>query len=239
VLVQHCELLDSLPHVLRDEGYELSDLRGEMSLSNHGERMELVIDLQNQHATPADGYPLTCRLRLLNSVDRSTALEAELQWYRQICSNGMFGWAGDRHRQLHRFGNPLVKLQDNLRRRFERLPADRIHFALLMQMPAHWNDLRDWADVFVARRWGKEDAARVLHICRTGKDGVAQYPMEEQPAHEVEVTATNDVPGACAPVNNVYHVGQALSWVAAGADALHTRFSRTAEVPELLRPLMN
>lgn len=171
----------------------MDELDGELSLTSCGERMELVIDLPSQRDMPPDGYPLACRLRCLNSADRSTALEAELQWYRQICSNGMFGWAGDRLRRVHRFGNPVGWVQDRLRGRFRQLPADRTHFARLMRMPVRWNALQDWADVFVARKWGKQGAARVLHICQTGKDGIAQEDGDDQPARELEMTATGYV----------------------------------------------
>ncbi len=239
VLVQHHELLDALPGVLSSEGYELDELYGELLLTSYGERMELVVDLPFQRAMPPDGYPLACRLRCLNSVDRSTALEAELQWYRQICSNGMFGWAGERVRRVHRFGNVLGWVQARLRRRFHQLPDDRAHFGHMTQMPVRWTELQDWADVFVARKWNKQEAARVLHICRTGMDCIVAQDLDDEMAQELQVSATTAVPGACAPVSNIYHVGQALSWVAAGAHALHTQFSRTAAVPDLLRPLMN
>jgi hypothetical protein len=151
----------------------------------------------------------------------------------------MFGWAGEPVRRVHRFGDTLGWVQNRLRRRFQQLPDDRIHFSRLTSTPVRWNVIQDWADVFVARKWGKCEAARLLHICRTGRDCLAPVEMENLAAHELEVEPTADVPGACAPVNNVYHVGQALSWVAAGAEALNKRFTRTAEVPALLRHLMN
>ncbi len=243
VLVQHNELLDALPEVLSDKGYGLNDLHGELLLAGNGERMELVIDLPSVQAMPSDGFPLSCRLRCVNSVDRSTAIEAELQWYRQVCSNGMFGWAGEKVRRVHRFDNALNSVQNRLRQRFDRLYYDRDYFESLMRMPVRWNNLQDWADVFVARKWGKQEAARVLHICRTGKDAIVAPGFDPdfcyEVAHELDVVSTVDVPGACAPVTNIYHVGQALSWVAAGANTLHTQFSRTAGVPLLLGLLID
>jgi Domain of unknown function (DUF932) len=238
-LVQHHELLNALPHALRGHGYELDELEAELCLTLHGERMELVVYLPSHMATPPDGHALSCRLRCLNSVDCSTALEAELQWYRQVCSNGMFGWAGEPVRRAHRFADTLLWVQDRLYHRFQQLPDDRLHFARLMNIPVRWNDLQDWADVFVARKWGRREAARTLHICRNGKDAIVANAFDDQIAHELEAQPTHDVPGACAPVSSIYHVGQALSWVAGGADALQTKFSRTSAVPHLLRHLLN
>ncbi len=239
VLIQHGELLDALPEVISEMGYELGNLYGELTLTSHGERMELLIDLPYLDEVPSDGFALACRLRCVNSVDRSTALAAEIQWYRQICSNGMFGWSGERLRRVHRFENALGWVQNQLIKRFENLPSDRLHFKSLMEMSVRWNVIQDWADVFIARKWGKHEAARVLSICRTGNDGNVQRGFTDEMAHELEVSPTMEVPGACAPVMNAYHVGQALSWVAGQSETLHTRFSRTAAIPVLLRYLMN
>ena len=41
------------------------------------------------------------------------------------------------------------------------------------------------------------------------------------------------------PVTNIYHVGQALSWVAGSAETMNARFARTSSVPKLLRYLTN
>jgi hypothetical protein len=242
VLVQHHELLAALPDVLDDHGYVLDELDAELNITTCGARMELVINLPFIDAMPADAHPLGCRLRCLNSVDRTTAMEAELQWCRLICSNGMFGWSddGERLRRVHRYDESLLWLENQLRRRFRELPQDRMHFDRLLRTPVDYSELEDWADVFLARSWGKSEAARVLYICRTGRDGEVQPNLDdEQRAREMQVVAMEVVPGACAPVNNLYHVGQALSWVAARADTMNKQFSRLSAVPRLLRRLMN
>jgi hypothetical protein len=76
-------------------------------------------------------------------VDRSTALEAEIQWYRQICSNGMFGWSGDRLRRVHRFESALGWVQTQLIKQFDNLPLDRLHFKSLMEMSVRWNVIHE------------------------------------------------------------------------------------------------
>jgi hypothetical protein len=180
-----------------------------------------------------------CRLRCVNSVDCSTALGADLQWLRLICTNGMYGWGSDGGvRRVHRYGNVLESVTRQIGRRFRELPADRTRFALLFQVPVSENRLRDWVDALVARRWSLIEAARVWHICMAGVDGEVQ-DHEYRTAHELEFTPERTVPGACAPVQNVYHVGQALSWIAGQSEAVHTRISRTFEVPRLLKYLLN
>jgi hypothetical protein len=239
VLVQHDQFLDALNSAMAVEGYDFDAMPGVLTTTSSGERMELTVYLTAFSATPADGYPLECRLRCLNSVDGTTALEADTQWYRKICSNGMFGWQGGSLRHIHRYGNVLGWLQKHLGHRFRELPKDRLLFSELLKKAVSIDALKDWVDVFVARRWGRADAARTYQICLGGKDGcVYDYDKTRRP-HELEFTSKTDVPGACAPAQNLYHIGQALSWVAGQAVTLERRFSQTSAIPSLLRRLMN
>jgi hypothetical protein len=238
VLVQHEEFLDVLAAVMSEEGYDLENMPGILTTTNYGERMELTVEMTAFANTPSDGYPLECRLRCLNSVDATTALEAELQWYRKICSNGMFGWKGDSVRHIHRYNNAMDWLKDRLARRFEDLPNDRLYFSQLMDIPVSDNNLKDWVDVFIARQWSRFDAARTYQICMTGRDGYAFDYDDDRAAHELEFRSGEDVPGACAPARNVYHVGQALSWVAGTAGTVEKQFSQTSAIPKLLRHLL-
>ena len=58
------------------------------------------------------------------------------------------------------------------------------------------------------------------------------------PAHELNVSEPTLVPGACAPVTNLYHAGQALAWVAGTADSLNVRATRQGAIGGLLARLM-
>jgi hypothetical protein len=236
VLVQHHDLLDALPEILGEVGIDWSGLTGELAVTPHGERMELVLDLPMPHVIPRDGFPLVCRLRCVNSVDRSSALEAELQWYRLVCSNGMFGWTGERVRRQHRFEGAVDWVQRHLRRRFGQVPIDLERFDSLHQTPVSTGSISDWTDVFVARSWGRTAAAAVYNVCTRGVSGRV-LEEDDLPPHALEIESAFDVPGACAPATNLYHVGQALSWVAGQSETLHARFSRTSQVPSLLQLL--
>jgi len=238
-LIQHEDLLDSLLPVFAAEGHDLDSMHGELITTDVGERIVLSVELPMYGTTPSDGFPLACRLRCLNSVDASTALEAELPWFRQICSNGMFGWRGEPIRRVHRFGNVLESMQRRLVQRFRDLHGDQSYFSHLMNVAVSAGSLIDLLDVFVARRWSRSEAARAYHICTTGKDGHVICEDAEAMPHELIIHSTIHVPGACAPVRNLYHVGQALSWIAGQSMPLERRFSRMATIPELLRHLLN
>jgi hypothetical protein len=238
VLVQHEDLIDALPPVMKKNGFDFDEMVGELNITARGERMELVVELPSVGAIPQDGFPLACRLRCLNSVDATTSVEAELQWYRQICSNGMFGWRGGKAvREIHRFGNVLKRVQHRLQQRFNELQEDRGYFTRLLNTPVTQSQLHEWLHLVVARQWGWHEAVRTHHICQSGRDGVpglySQYP------YRVPIERPVDVPGACAPVRNAYHVGQALSWIAGLAPTMERRFSQIASIPRLLRYLLN
>lgn len=239
VLIQHEELLDSVASVMAKHGYDLDSMPGVLTTTNYCERIQLTVVMPDFSATPPDGYPLECRLRCLNSVDATTSLEAELQWYRQICSNGMFGWCGIPVRHVHRYGDVLGWVRNRLATRLQEASGDGRFFSELMDKEVSAGVVRDWVDVFVTRHWGPVDAARVYHICTSGKDGHVSRLDEHLLPHEMPLWSPFDVQGACAPARNVYHIGQALSWVAGQAENLHTSFSRTSAIPSLLKHLLN
>jgi hypothetical protein len=79
----------------------------------------------------------------------------------------------------------------------------------------------------------------VYHICASGQDGYVSRLDKDRLPHEMPLWSPIGVPGACAPARNLYHVGQALSWVAGHAEKLEARFSRTSAIPKLLQHLVN
>jgi hypothetical protein len=239
VLVQHEEVLDAVHPAVADQGWELENLAAELHVTGLGERMEMRINLPVPMATPPDGFPVACRLRCVNSVDGSTSVQASVQWYRQICSNGMFGWRTTATgRRIHRSRDILRWLRHHVSHALDEIPEDRLFFTELYETEVQPAILRDVVDVFVARLWGRRDAARAYHICLTGRDCVIDHDDRDLPAHRLTGRPFSHVPGACAPVRNLYHVGQALSWVAGQAESLEKRFARTREIPSLLRYLL-
>jgi len=59
------------------------------------------------------------------------------------------------------------------------------------------------------------------------------------PPHRLAFRNIMPAPGACAPASNVYHIAQALSFVASRLISWSDRYRYLANIPKLLEPLMN
>src|ERR1700727_2355470 len=79
--------------------------------------------------------------------------------------------------------------------------------------------LTEWIDEKVAKEWGVHAAARVWSIIKDGFDGEVE-PVRNLKPHQLPVRRTGPVPGACAPIRNLFHVSQALSWIAGARNTI-------------------
>jgi hypothetical protein len=91
-----------------------------------------------------------------------------------------------------------------------------------------------WADKVIAEEWNIGAAARVCHIARTGWDGIVAPVFDRRPAHLRTVSSDEEVPGACAPVGNLYHVSQVLSWLSGNRTTIEEQEHWTRKIPSLI-----
>ncbi|HZK81120.1 MAG TPA: hypothetical protein VFC46_08640, partial [Humisphaera sp.] len=151
---------------------------------------------------------------------------------------GMVGWNGSRVRRTHTQYLALSQVRNRLLSQFDQLGQDTAYFD---QMLAHQIDgerLAQWVDEVVGREWDRWAAARVFHIATSGIDGDVIYRLD-LPPHRLELQNAMAAAGACAPASNVYHVAQALSFVASRVISWGDRYRYLANIPRLLEPLMN
>jgi len=103
-----------------------------------------------------------------------------------------------------------------------------------------------WAMVDIARRnngaflcdgWGKKAAARVYHICRSGRDIEFPSPFTGGPATRKPVKPVEEVPGAPIPARSLYDASQALSWVASRRNNPEERTAWQIQIPSLVEDL--
>jgi hypothetical protein len=76
-------------------------------------------------------------------------------------------------------------------------------------------------------------AARVWNIVNAGFDGEIEQVRNLKP-HQLPITSQNAVPGACAPVRNLFHVSQALSWIAGTRNTIQERLEYVKAIPQLM-----
>jgi len=237
-LVQHHDVLDAAEALLPRFEAEPKDALAEIVMTPRGERIDLTMDLPSNSYTPSDGYALATRMRLRNSVDTSTALFGSIEFLRVVCSNGMVGWRGSPVRRTHVQFLALSQVRNRLLSDFDQVGEDRAYFEEMLVHQISREQLVQWVDEVVANQWDRCAAARVFHVAASGCDGDVICRRDISP-HRLALQNIMPAPGACAPASNVYHVAQALSFVASRLVSWSDRYRYLGDIPRLLEPLMN
>jgi hypothetical protein len=238
-LIQHREVLASVFRALKILHIDISALDSTLLLTEYGERMQWSCDIPNVDFDPGDGKPLVLRINCLNSVDTTTVLEINFSWFRLVCSNGnMFGLKDSRLRRRHIQSLDPADIAAYLEGELVNLPQEKSQYQKWFNASVDIPELIPWVDQEVAREWGPHAAARVWHIVTLGVDGEVEQASDRKP-HELEIPALTevDVPGACAPVSNLFHVSQALSWIAGTRHTIPERLEYVKAIPRLMGPL--
>ena len=237
-LIQHRDVLASVFRALKMIRIDISGVDSSLLLSEYGERMQWSCAIPNMDFDPGDGYPLVLRINILNSVDSSTALEIAFSWYRLVCSNGMmFGLKETRLRRRHIQSLDPEEIAAYLTEQLGQLPQEKSLYATWLNSPVEASTLIEWVDGKLAKEWGPHAASRVWHIITKGFDGDVEQVRDLKP-HELPIGSKKSVPGACAPAKNLFHVSQALSWIAGTRNTIPERLEYVKAIPRLMEPLM-
>ena len=236
-LVQHREVLAWLQAGLQAAGYDPASLLAELTLSVYGERMRLVLRVPEVEFDPGDGFVVALMVECQNSVDRSCALEVRVTWRRLVCTNGLWVIEDKGLRKIHHLdwmsgrdvGEFLVGSIKNA-------PKDIHLFDLWRTTHVSISEIEHWADTAVKDAWGPHLAARLCHIAQSGFDG-AVGGRDPKPSR-LAVSSDREVPGACAPVRNIYHVFQVLSWLAGQRTAVEDQQEMLRAIPRLIQRLI-
>jgi hypothetical protein len=94
-----------------------------------------------------------------------------------------------------------------------------------------------WANDHVSEEWGKKAAARVFHICDSGKDIEIDDPFAPGSATEKRTRYRAPVPGAPERASTKYDVAQAMSFVATQRKNAEERVAWQHVIPRLLERL--
>jgi len=94
-----------------------------------------------------------------------------------------------------------------------------------------------WANDHVSEEWGKRAAARVFHICDSGKDIEIDDPFAPGSATEKRTRYLAPVPGAPERAATKYDVAQAMSFVATQRKNTEERLAWQNIIPRLLERL--
>jgi len=95
---------------------------------------------------------------------------------------------------------------------------------------------RQYKTTKVTKEWGPHTASRVWHILSDGSDGEIEQVRDLKP-HQLPLSFMKPVPGACAPVQNLFHVSQAPSWIAGTSNTIQEQLEYVKAIPRLMEPL--
>jgi hypothetical protein len=236
-LIQHRDVLKSVFKALKMLDIDISGLDSTLLLSEHGERMQWNCNIPHIDFDPGDGCPIVLQINCLNSVDTSTALEITFAWFRLVCSNGMmFGLRDSRLRRRHIQSLDPEDIAKYLKKQLEEKSDEEGLHKKWFHSAVEVQDLVPWINGIVAKEWGPHLAARVWHILTDGCDVDIEQARNVKP-HELPWTSARRVPGAFAPVSNLFHVSQALSWIAGTRNTIPEQLEYVKAIPRLLEPL--
>src|SRR5712692_649677 len=239
-LVQHTTVLARAAGALESAGISPSQVKCDLSLTTHGERMALRIRLPSPYDfDPGDGHPMALRLECFNSVEGSCRFMAVLSWFRLVCRNGLVIGISrtvvrrhDRHLEVEEIGQILTE-------ELRSAEAERAVYASWMRRQVKRDLTQRWVDGPLAAAWGKKAAARAFHICETGRDAEFEDPFERAEPSVRRMKACGAVPGATAPARNAFAVSQVLSWLAGNRGGLQEQLEWRRQIPGLMKELLS
>lgn len=199
-------------------GVERDEVRPELGLSELGEWMNLRLILPERFSMKeGTGEETALRLECFNSVDGSSRLVIVFGWLRFVCANGLIiGETMIEIRERHDGSLALDEIPKRIEAAFRKADEDRETRLGLQRLSVHDDALVKWVDGPVSKAWGKKAAARVLHICRTGRDAELDDPFAPGEASEKPLRALSPVAGSAIPAKSAFDVMQAMSFVATG-----------------------
>lgn len=238
-LVQHTAVLRVATKALAAAQIAPTDVRADLALSEHGERMALSLFLPGRFTfDPGDGCPMALRLECFNSVDGSTGFRALMGWFRFVCSNGMI--IGVTHadvRRRHLGDIQLENIQDVLTSGLAEAESEKTAFARWRSTPVTPDAIAAWADADLREVWGFKAAARAFHIAHSGRDAEVLGPYKGATPTSIAVRAADPVPGTPERCGNLFDLSQILAWLAQERRDIHEQLAWRAQIAGLMAPL--
>jgi hypothetical protein len=235
-LVQHREVLDAVAARIDKAGVAVGAM-ATMVLGPDERQMDLTVELPSMMFTPYDGYCIDARVNVRNSVDKSCALFGGVGFLRMVCANGMVGWDGTRMRRVHNGPLVLPTVMAHVAGQLGAIGPEQQRLNALLDCKVDVTQVAELVDTVLPRKWGRSDAVQVYHVARYGRYGIPEI-SPGQPPHHDRIKWSFEAPGACAPVTNLYHLMQALSYVASRSTPYETRLARLGEVYAIVEPLL-
>ncbi len=238
-LVQHRDVLAGALEWAKSE-CGVTATHVQMKISNKGAQAAFQIDLGEAMQITPDGFPVNLQFHCRNTVDSSSSLRAHLGWLRLVCTNGMMvGVSLGRMKKTHRDGLSIEKVFAEISATLAQAREDQTALAAWADRKISLDQVKNLSNGILARRWDKMSAARVWHICESGRDAKFIPPFRSDLPTEQAVRFEGDVPGSPAPARTLYDLAQAMSWVATRRNDPDDVEIRQSEIGQIVRLMCN
>ena len=196
-LLRHRKLFKVLRTALAEIIRDPLSLEAELLITEYGERMQVSFLLHHHEFDPGDGHPLLLKVNALNSVDRSTSLDINMTWYRHVSGTSLIYRMAEKFSRRHVKSLTPQAVGSFLSEQLWLLFREQNQYRKWYQTRRSRYLIERWISKTVQKKWRTKAAERVLRIAETGSD-----------------EGNVEVPKIFAPVQNLYHLSQVLSWVA-------------------------
>jgi hypothetical protein len=160
-------------------------------------------------------------------------------WLRFVCSNGLVvGVADTYYKQRHNRFLEMMDISAMLRAGIAATTREQKTYLAWSKKIIMEDELEQWTNKNLAKRWGVKAAARTWHITRSGFDVTLADPFEKGLPTEKSVNIEKKVPGAILPGNTIYAVAQSLAWLAKERRDIQEQLQMKREIHDLLKPLL-
>ena len=159
-------------------------------------------------------------------------------WLRFVCANGLvIGETKIEIKERHGVGLGLDNISKRIQPALEAAMGDRSRMMQWQSQKLAIDAVAGWANDHVSEEWGKKAAARVFHICNSGKDIEIDDPFAPGAATEKPIRYLAPVPGAPERALTKYDVAQAMSFVATQRKNAEERVAWQNAISRLLEGL--
>ncbi len=181
---------------------------------------------KNEYLRVIFRYPIGNDKRTIPvSVDRSCAFEFKLSWCNENSENAWF--VQESLRKIHhnfRINSQDIPefLQESVEKAKNTIGIYKQWFATEIRP----SEAMAWIESKVMEKWGVEAAVRCYHISFYGYDGKARRYRKNVPLNGQILDDRKPVEDILTPVRNVFHLFQALCWVANNRESVDIQLKK-------------
>jgi len=238
-LVQHRSIYDKAVKAINDADIKIDDVSAQMSLTEYGERMALIINLPaSMRIDPGDGKEMGLNLCFFNSVEGSSGFRMLLGWFRFVCSNGMVvGSANTDYRKRHNQSLNIDDMNKLLQSGMRYATSEGNQFKQWFHQPLTPERITEWVDGPVVKKWGVNAATRAYHIATQGRDATVIKFTPKAPPSKKPIELGDFVPGSDKPADNMFAASQVLTWLASQRRDIEAQLRWQGDIPDLMHAL--